>query len=114
MALITTMMLEVHLVESASSLKWHARTTVPCHCNDSAHTTEANHRTDCRGQVRHHATVASTSRTRRRVARRIGRALTVPVAGRRCDLQHAADWLDTVIRPMHIDEGEHDGMGHFV
>ena len=87
---------------------------MPCHCNDRAHTTEANHRTDYRGQARHHAAAASTSRTRRRVARRMVRALTVLIAGRRCDLQHAADWLDTVIRPMRIDEGVHDGTDYFV
>ena len=39
--------------------------TVPCHCNERAHTTEADYRTDYRGQVQPHADAASTSQSRR-------------------------------------------------
>ena len=49
-----------------------------------------------------------------RPSRRVGLLLAMAVIARRCDLQHLADRLDTVVVVMRVDECVHHRVGYFV
>ena len=47
-------------------------------------------------------------------ARGVGLLLAIAIIARRCDLQHTADRLDTVVRVMGVDKRVHHSVGYLV